>query len=285
MIAQELQAAFSRLRSNKTFELFVVAVIIFSALVIGVKTYEIPPAMLQMVAVMDWMITFIFLAEITIRFLGEENKKHFFKVPWNLFDTLIVVVSLIPIEDSEMALIGRLVRIFRVLRMVSIIPELRTLLNSLVKALPQLGYVMLLMFIIFYIYAAIGTTFFEKLNPNLWGDISISLLTLFRVMTFEDWTDVMYETMEEYPLSWIYYLTFIFFTAFAFLNMVIGIVVNVLEEEHQRERDLEAEAAGEPDIKDLQRQLEEIKALLVQQQRAQGLEETAINTLKDRHKV
>jgi len=277
MVNQELQAAFDRLRSNKTFELFVVGVIIFSALVIGVKTYEIPPAMLQAVAVMDWMITLIFLAEISIRFLGEENKKHFFKVPWNIFDTLIVVVSLIPIEDSEMALIGRLVRIFRVLRMVSIIPELRTLLNSLVKALPQLGYVMLLMFIIFYIYAAIGTTFFETLNPNLWGDISISLLTLFRVMTFEDWTDVMYETMAEYPLSWIYYLTFIFFTAFAFLNMVIGIVVNVLEEEHQRERDLEAEAAGEPGIKDLQRQLEEIKTLLLQQQRAQGMVEPPLS--------
>ena len=99
-----------------------------------------------------------------------------------------MVVSLIPIENTEMALIGRLVRIFRVLRMVSIIPELRMLLNSLVKALPQLGYVILLMFIIFYIYAAIGSTFFAQINETLWGDISISMLTLFRIMTFEDWT-------------------------------------------------------------------------------------------------
>ena len=265
MINQDLQRAFYRLRSNKAFELFVVGVIIFSALVIGVKTYEIPQSMLQLVWVLDWMITLIFLVEIVIRYLGEENKRHFFKVPWNIFDTLIVVVSLIPIEDSEMALIGRLVRIFRVLRMVSIIPELRMLLNSLVKALPQLGYIMLLMFIIFYIYAAIGSTFFAEINPVLWGDISVSLLTLFRVMTFEDWTDVMYETMTEYPLSWIFYLTFIFFTAFAFLNMVIGIVVNVLEEEHQREREEEAEAAGEPTLQDLQRQLDEIKGLLKQQ--------------------
>ena len=133
-----------------------------------------------------------------------------------------MIVSLIPIEDSEMAILGRLVRIFRVLRMISIIPELRILINSLVKALPQLGYVMLLMFIIFYIYAAVGTTFFAPINEVLWGDISISLLTLFRVMTFESWTSVMYESMEVYPLSWIYYLSFIFFTAFAFLNMVIG---------------------------------------------------------------
>ena len=118
--------------------------------------------------------------------------------------------------------------------MISIIPELRILLVSLMKALPQLGYVMLLMFIIFYIYAAIGSTLFEDINPKLWGDITISLLTLFRVMTFEDWTDVMYETMEVYPLSWFFYLSFIFFTAFAFLNMVIGIVVNVMEEENAK---------------------------------------------------
>jgi voltage-gated sodium channel len=118
--------------------------------------------------------------------------------------------------------------------MISIIPELRILLNSLIQALPRLGYVAALNFIIFYIYAATGSLFFEKINPTLWGNIAVSMLTLFRVMTFEDWTDVMYETMEVYPLSWIFYLSFIFLTTFAFLNMVIGIVVNVLEEEQAK---------------------------------------------------
>jgi voltage-gated sodium channel len=258
----QLQAAFYRIRSNKAFELFVIGIIIFSALVIGVKTYELPESLLQAVVVMDWCITLIFLVEITIRFIGEPNKKRFFHSGWNVFDTLIVVMSIVPIEDSEMALIGRLVRIFRVLRMVSIIPELRLLLNSLVKALPQLGYVMLMMFIIFYIYAAVGSTFFAEINPKLWGDISISLLTLFRVMTFEDWTDVMYETMEVYAFSWVFYLSFIFFTAFAFLNMVIGIVVNVMEEEHQQIAKEEAEAAGEPTLKDIQSEIKSLRALL-----------------------
>ncbi|MGH1372913.1 MAG: ion transporter [Cellvibrionaceae bacterium] len=260
--SQSLQDAFYRLRSNKAFELFVVGIIVFSALVIGVKTYPLPDGLLRAITIMDWMITFIFLFEITIRFLGEPNKKRFFHNAWNVFDTLIVIVSLIPIDNSDMALIGRLVRIFRVLRMVSIIPELRMLLNSLLKALPQLGYVMLMMFIIFYIYAAIGSTFFAEINPDLWGDIALSLLTLFRVMTFEDWTDVMYETMTVYPLSWFFYLSFIFFTAFAFLNMIIGIVVNVLEEEHQRIAQEEAAAAGEPTLKELRDEIRELKLLL-----------------------
>lgn len=135
------QRKFYQIRSNKGFELFVIGVIIFSALVIGVKTYPLPKTLLQVITIMDWMIILIFLIEIVIRFMGEPEKKRFFHNGWNLFDTLIVVVSLVPIENSDMALIGRLVRIFRVLRMVSIIPELRMLLNSLLKALPQLGYV------------------------------------------------------------------------------------------------------------------------------------------------
>lgn len=260
-----LQSQFTTLRSNKVFELFVVAIIISSALLVGAKTYELSPLASTLVVWMDWFITVFFLLEISIRFLGEEHKKDFFKNPWNIFDTLIVTVSLIPIDNTDMALVARLVRVFRVLRMISVIPELRLLLNSLIKAMPQLGYVILLMFIIFYIYAAIGSTLFENINPVLWGDITISLLTLFRVMTFEDWTDVMYETMEVYKLSWIYYLTFIFFTAFAFLNMVIGIVVNVLEDEHAKIRKQEAIEAHEPTIADLQQQLEEIKVLLKQQ--------------------
>ncbi|WP_425439860.1 ion transporter [Paraferrimonas sedimenticola] len=265
MTNQKLQDYFFRLRSNKVFEMFVVSVIIFSALMVGAKTYELPPVLLTVTNILDWTITFIFMAEITVRFIGEPRKRDFFKNGWNVFDTLIVLVSVIPIDNSDMAVIGRLVRIFRVLRMISIIPELRTLLNSLLKALPQLGYVMLMMFIIFYIYAAIGSTFFAKVDPFLWGDISISMLTLFRVMTFEDWTDVMYDTMEVYPLSWIYYFTFICLTAFAFLNMVIGIVVSTLEEEHRLQDAERAEAEGEPTLKELQAEIQELKALIKEQ--------------------
>jgi voltage-gated sodium channel len=270
MTIQKIQNASVRIRNNKIFELFVVSIIILSALLIGAKTYQIPSGVMQLVTWLDLIITLIFLFEITIRFIAEENKWRFFHSAWNVFDTLIVVVSLIPIDDSELALIGRLIRIFRVLRMVSIIPELRILLNSLFRALPQLGYVLLLMFIIFYIYAAVGTTFFADINPVLWGDISISLLTLFRVMTFEDWTDVMYETMDVHPLSWIYYLSFIFLTAFAFLNMVIGIVVNVLEDEHVKEKMAEDKANGKISIDDLAAEIRSLKAMLVQHRKDLG---------------
>ncbi|VAX06727.1 FIG00784230: hypothetical protein [hydrothermal vent metagenome] len=229
-----LQERFLHIRENKVFEAFVIGIIIVSALVIGAKTYAINEQILIVFNVLDIAITLFFLTEIIIRMIAEHNMKAFFKKGWNVFDFIIVTASLIPVDESEMVLLGRLLRIFRALRLISVIPELRILLNAFLKAIPRMGYVSLLMFIFFYIYAAMGSIFFSKVNPELWDNISISMLTLFRVATFEDWTDVMYETMDIYPLSWIFYLSFIFIVAFVFLNMMIGIVLEVLQREHEQ---------------------------------------------------
>ncbi|OHU85369.1 MULTISPECIES: ion transporter [Pseudoalteromonas] len=266
---ENIKYQLNTLKNNKAFELSVVAVIIISALEIGAKTFPLSSGAVSVTHVLDIFITLFFLFEIAVRFIADEDKKRFFTKGWNVFDTLVVVISLIPVNDSEMALLARLVRVFRVLRMVSVVPELRVLINSLLKALPQLGYVILLMFIIFYIYAAIGSFVFNDINPKLWGDIAISMLTLFRIMTFEDWTDIQYETMEVYPMSWVFYLTFIFFTAFAFLNMVIGIVVNVMEDERSKLKKAKDEARNVPTIEGLHNEIQQLKALIVQQQQNQ----------------
>ncbi|MBW9257444.1 MAG: ion transporter [Candidatus Thiodiazotropha sp. (ex. Lucinisca nassula)] len=231
--AAQLQQQFIQLRENKIFETFVILVIVISALMIGAKTYPIPSSVAQILRLLDVGITIFFLVEIIIRMIAEQSLKRFFSKAWNVFDFIIVTASLIPVDDSEAALLGRLLRVFRVLRLVSIIPELRVLLNAFVTAIPRMGYVSLLMFIIFYIYAAIGSMFFHQINSELWGNITIAMLTLFRIATFEDWTDVMYETMDVFPLSWFFYLSFIFIVAFVFLNMMIGIVLETLQREHE----------------------------------------------------
>ena len=259
------QSRFESLLANKAFEIFIMLVIIVSALTVGAKTYDISPLVMSFLEAADLSITIIFLIEISIRFLATSPKRHFLKNGWNVFDTTIILVSLIPIENSDVALVARLVRVFRVLRMISIVPELRVLMNSLLKALPRLGYVMAMLFIIFYIYGAIGSLFFEKINPELWGNVSIAMLTLFRVMTFEDWTDVMYETMVIYSYAWVFFISFIFLTAFAFLNMVIGIVVNVLEEEHQK---VMAEDPENIQLKDVYDELRNLRMLIEENKRS-----------------
>jgi voltage-gated sodium channel len=231
-----LQSKFLALRNHGLFQGFVIAIIVLSALMIGVQTYEgIPSWFNDIIRILDYFVTVFFLFEIIIRLISTKNIKEFLKNPWNIFDSIIVIASLIPLSGSETALLGRLLRIFRVLRLISIIPELRVLLNAFFKAIPRMGYISLLMFIIFYIYAAVGSILFAEINDELWNNISISMLTLFRIATFEGWSEVMYETMKVYPLSWIYYLTFIFIVAFVFLNMMIGVVVGTLQEEHEKE--------------------------------------------------
>ncbi len=230
-----LKKYFLHIKNNQIFEWIVILIIISSSVTIGMRTYPIESFLFTFIEWLDITITLFFLIEILIRIGAEKRWRDFFTKGWNIFDFLIIAFSLIPIDDNEYALLGRLLRLFRVMRLISFIPELRLLTNSLFIAVPRMGYVIIMMFIVFYIYAMIGTLFFKNINPELWGNAGISMLTLFRVVTFEDWTDIMYETMEVYPLSWLFYLSFIFLSAFVFLNMMIGIIVSVFEEEQQKE--------------------------------------------------
>ena len=272
---------FERLRAHKAFELTVIAIIVISALLIGAKTYEETTRFQQWLLAMDVAVTVFFLVEILIRMAAEKRLRDFFRKGWNIFDFLIVTASLIPLDDSEMVLLARLLRIFRVLRLVSMIPELRMLMAALVKSIPRMGYVALLMFIIFYIYAAIGSFLFAEVDDFLWANISTAMLTLFRVATFEDWTDVMYATQEVYAWSWLYYLTFIFLTAFIFLNMMIGIVLDVMQKESvQMEIESgEGEAAElhglRHDVRQLRDQLDRMEAALGTRQAARGVDKGA----------
>ncbi len=227
-----LQKQLERLKFNKFFEIAVISIIVMSALLIGITTYDESSRFEKIIYWLDWLVTVFFLMEILIRLAAEKKPLNFFKKGWNIFDFIIVLASLVPMNHSEMILLARLLRVFRVLRLVSLVPELRLLISALVKSLPRMGYVALLMFVIFYIYGAIGSFLFEEVDAKLWGNISLAMLTLFQVATFESWaTAVLYPTMEHYPYSWIYFLTFIFLNSFVFLNMMIGIVLDVMQKE------------------------------------------------------
>lgn len=263
--ASRAASTLQRIESSRLFQTAVIFIIILSAISIGAKTYDIPPFFERLLSGLDMAVTYFFLAEILLRFSACQDRKRFFLDGWNLFDTLIVVGSLVPLQNAEAVLIGRLLRVFRVLRLVSVVPELRSLINALLKAIPRMGYIALLMFIIFYIYGAIGSLFFSGIDEGLWGDVSVAMLTLFRVATFEDWTDVMYATMEVHPLSWIYYLSFIFLTAFVFLNMMVGAILEVMSEEANLESATQAhnerhEMASR--LEQMQQQLDEMHNLL-----------------------
>ncbi len=213
-------------RHSKIFSTITTLIIIFYSITLGLKTHIEDDLLLSVFSILDMLVTVYFAFEIALKLYVEKNKADFFKDNWNLFDFIIVLISIIPLDSFESAAIARLLRIFRVLRLISVNDNIKKLLTALEGAIPSIINIVLLMFIVFYIYAVLGNQFFGDLKSGLWSDFSTSMLTLFRIFTFEDWTDVMYEAMEIYPLSWTYFVSFIIINAFVIFNLFIAVIID-----------------------------------------------------------
>lgn len=219
---------FSGLKDNRIFQFTVVAIIILNAILIGATTYNLDPVFLELIHLLDYGITIFFVIEILIRFIGEKNKANFFKSGWNIFDTVIVTISLIPIPNNSSFLVLRLLRIFRVLRLISVIPELKQIIEAILESIKRVFFVSLLLFIILYIYATMGSILFANDDPTRWGDLGIALITLFQVLTLSSWETVMLPMQSIYWWSWIYFFSFIIICGITILNLVIAILVDVV---------------------------------------------------------
>ena len=219
---------FSNIKDNRLFQFSVVTIIILNAILIGATTYKLDPLFLEVIHFLDYVITIFFVIEILIRFIGEPIKSNFFKDGWNIFDTIIVTISLIPIPNNSSFLVLRLLRVFRVLRLISVIPELKQIIEAILQSIKRVFFVSLLLFIILYIYATMGAILFSEDEPSRWGDLGISLITLFQVLTLSSWETVMLPLQEIYWWSWIYFFSFIIICAITILNLVIAILVDVV---------------------------------------------------------
>jgi voltage-gated sodium channel len=219
---------FKNIKDHRLFQAIVVFAIILSALLVGASTYNIPPSILFILHSLDVLITLFFVVEISIRFFAEKRKLHFFKDGWNIFDTIIVIASIIPTGPNSSILVLRLLRIFRVLRLISAIPELKELIESLLKSLKRVFYVSLLLFIIIYVYASIGSILFATSDPGRWGDLGVAMITLFQVLTLSSWETVMLPMQEIFWWAWIYFYSFIAIGSITILNLIIAVLVDVV---------------------------------------------------------
>tara|TARA_B100001250_G_C19782680_1_gene782594 strand:- start:164 stop:958 length:795 start_codon:yes stop_codon:yes gene_type:complete len=226
----KFKSTFLNIRNNDYFEAFVISVILISAVAVGFRTYEesFDPEFFLYLSYLDYFITFVFLTEILIRMIAEKSLIDFFKSSWNVFDFVIVVISLIPIESLDSVLLARLVRVFRLLRLVSFIPQFRILIESFITAIPRVGYILLFMFVEFYIFAAIGSILFSEISPMHWGNVGLAMLTLFQTATLEGWPDLMYQSLEVQSFSWIFFVVFIILNSLVFMNMIIGVIIDVI---------------------------------------------------------
>ncbi len=214
---------------------FITAVILFNAVILGLETSDMVMASVGvLIGVLDRVCLVIFVVELALKLLV--YRLRFFRDGWNIFDFAIVAVSLAPAAQSLSVL--RSLRILRILRVVSVAPRLRRVVEGFITALPGMASVFLLMGIIFYIGSVISTKLFGADFPQWFGSLGRSAYSLFQIMTLESWSmGVVRPVMEIYPYAWVFFVPFIMVTTFAVVNLLVGLIVNSMQDAHSEEAD------------------------------------------------
>ena len=262
---------------SKNFQIFFIGIIILSGVVVGLDSYpEISDEHGTILRSLDSIILGLFVFEICLKLISFTPRVHeFFKDGWNIFDFVIVSACFLPFAGQSIIVL-RLLRVLRIVRLVGTIPELKLIVNTLLKSIPSLGYIGVLLFILFYIYACLGTFLFRGNDPIHFESLHISLLSLFRVATLEDWTDIMYtaiygcqnygysgmkelcENSNAFPfLGWFYFVSFVLLATFIFFNLFIGVIISNMDDIKEKER-----LRLDPDLARLGKSESDIKILL-----------------------
>ena len=269
------------------FQNSIIGVILSAGVIVGLETS--PSIMEQYGAVLkilDTIVLSIFVLEIVMKMGAQGNRPWlYFRNPWNVFDFVIVAVCLLPLNSQFVAVL-RLARILRVLRLVTVLPRLQILVGALLKSIPSMGYVSLLLFLHFYIYAVMATFIFGKNDPLHFGSLGASLLTLFQVVTLEGWVEVMriqmfgsaqfgYEGMQHlivhsqaFPVGApLFFISFIVIGGMIILNLFIGVIMNSMQESQAEAEALVKKKEGVTsvtgeDIAAVEHQLDELKRQL-----------------------
>jgi len=211
----------------------ILAVIIFNAILLGMETSAtIMTHVGPLILILDKLCLTIFVLELLLKLFAYRGR--FFRDGWNLFDFVIVGISLMPAAQGMSAL--RALRILRVLRVISVAPSLRRVVEGFVTALPGMGSVFMLMALIFYVGAVIATKLFSNSFPDWFGTLGRSAYSLFQIMTLESWSmGIVRPVMQVYPMAWAFFIPFIMVTTFAVVNLLVGLIVNSMQDAHQEE--------------------------------------------------
>jgi len=216
------------------FQNFIISLIVLNAISIGLETSpSIMDAFGDTLLFLDKLILLIFVIEITLKLYAYGFS--YFKSGWNIFDFSIVAVALLPASGSLAVL--RSLRIFRTLRLIKNLPKLRFIVESLLHSLPSLGWIFALLSLVFYVFAVVGTKLFGSAYPEWFGNLWVSMFSLFQIMTLEGWAEISRTVMDNFPLAYIYFILFILLASYMTLNIFIAIVVNTMSEVQQKTSD------------------------------------------------
>jgi voltage-gated sodium channel len=211
----------------------VIGVILFNAVLLGMETSApIMGAIGPVILTLDKICLGIFVLELALKMYA--HRWQFWRSGWNIFDFIIIAIALLPATQGFSVL--RALRILRLLRVVSVSPNLRRVVEGFITALPGMGSVFLLMGMIFYIGSVMATKLFQTSFPQWFGDLGASAYSLFQIMTLESWSmGIVRPVMEVYPYAWMFFVPFIMVTTFAVVNLLVGLIVNSMQDAHAAE--------------------------------------------------
>jgi voltage-gated sodium channel len=211
---------------SKLFTNSIIFLIIINATILGLESYKsIKASYGDILMTLDHIILWIFVAELTLRIFV--YKKKFFQESWNIFDLVIVCISLVPANEAFSVL--RALRVLRVLRLISAFPRLRRVVQGLLHAIPGIGSIGAILVILFYVFAVISTKLFGDQYPDWFGSLHLSLFSLFQIMTLEGWADMVREIMKTHPYAWIFFIIYILTSTFTVLNLFIAVIVDAMQ--------------------------------------------------------
>ncbi|WP_111428589.1 ion transporter [Rhodobacteraceae bacterium DSL-40] len=237
----------------------ILAVIVLNAVVLGLETSGTAMAAAgPLLVALDQTCLAIFVLELVAKLFAYRGR--FFREGWNIFDFVIVGISLVPSVDGLSVL--RSLRILRVLRAISLVPSLRRVIEGLISALPGMASVFALMSLIFYIGAVMATKLFGSAFDEWFGTIGRSAYSLFQIMTLESWSmGIVRPVMDVYPWAWGFFVPFILVTTFAVVNLIVGLVVNSMQDAHSEESNAQTDEYRDAVIGRLARIEEKLEAL------------------------
>jgi voltage-gated sodium channel len=212
-------------------------VILVNAIVLGLTTYpSLDERYGDLLHGINDACFVVFVIELFLRIASYGLRPwNFFRSGWNIFDFVVIGSVFIP-GVRENATLLRLARLARLMRVVRLLPDLRVLLLGVWRSIPPLLSVAGVTAAILFVYGMIGWLLFADTIPEQWGDIGQAMLTLFVMLTLENFPTYMDAGMEVHPWSWIYFVSFVMIAGFVVLNVLIGIVLNSMEEAREADR-------------------------------------------------
>jgi voltage-gated sodium channel len=211
---------------HRRFQQFIIWVIVVNAVTLGLETSApVMRAAGDLLHAADHVMLAIFTVELGLRLYA--HGWRFFRDPWNVFDFVIVGISLVPATGPFSVL--RALRVLRVLRLISAVPAMRRVVSGLLAAVPGMASIGALLSLVIYVAAVMATKLFGDISPRYFGDLGTTLFTLFQTMTGEAWPDIAREVMAAAPLAWIFFVIYILISSFAVLNLFIAVIVNGME--------------------------------------------------------